>query len=128
MRKRLIFMDKRLLCFIILINECYQVSIFLFLQFLQPPFGITCIGIEFQCLLIVADGGIGHMLMLTFPSEDGVFGRQTFQLFVLRVYLIFQLGELRLLTIDDLQFSTDEEFDMWLFNIVTTMDGLVKMV
>ena len=64
----------------------FSVSDGLFLlEFLEAAAGVTGIGVEFEGLLVVADGGIGHVLVLALAAHDGVFGGQALQQFALRV-------------------------------------------
>lgn len=53
------------------------------LEFVETAAGISGIGVEFEGLLVVADGGIGHVLMLALTTHDGVFGSEAFQEFTL---------------------------------------------
>ena len=62
----------------------YDDGLFL-LEFLEAAAGVTGIGVEIEGLLVVADGGIGHVLVLALAAHDGVFGGQAFQQFALRV-------------------------------------------
>ena len=57
----------------------------LFLEFIETAAGIACIGVELERLLVVADGGISHVLMLALAAHDGVFGSKAFKEFPLGV-------------------------------------------
>ena len=62
----------------------------LLLEFLEAAAGVTGIGIELEGLLVVADGGIGHVLVLALAAHDGIFGGEALQELVLRVKLGLQ--------------------------------------
>ena len=92
--------------------------LFLGLEFLQSAAGVTCIGIEFECLFVVADGGFGHVFVFTFAAKDGVFGCQALQKFIFLFDFLFKFCDLGFLTVDDFQFPADETADMWLLDVV----------
>ena len=86
------------------------------------------IGVEFEGLLVVADGGIGHALLLALLAQQGVFGGQTFE----RLFALGLLGlqglNLDTLTVDDLQFATDVAQGDGLLQVVAAVDGLDETV
>ena len=47
---------------------------FLLLEFFEAAAGVTGIGVELEGLLVVADGGVGHVLVLALAAHDGIFG------------------------------------------------------
>ena len=55
------------------------------LEFFEAAAGVTGIGVELEGLLVVADGGIGHVLMLALTAHDGVFGGKAFKEFPLGI-------------------------------------------
>ena len=57
----------------------------LFLEFFEAAAGIASIGVELEGLLVVADGGIGHVLMLALTAHDGVFSGKAFKEFPLGI-------------------------------------------
>ena len=59
----------------------------LLLEFFEAAAGVTGIGIELEGLLVVADGGVGHVLVLALAAHDGIFGGEALQELVLRVKL-----------------------------------------
>ena len=60
------------------------------MELFEAAAGIAGIGIEFEGLFVVADGGVGHVLVLALAAHDGIFGSKAFQEFVLGVELGLQ--------------------------------------
>ena len=57
------------------------------LEFFEAAAGVTGIGVEFEGLLVVADGGVGHVFVLALAAHDGIFGGKAFEEFVFGVEL-----------------------------------------
>ena len=57
-------------------------SLFAFCDSFEPALCFSGIGIELECFLVVANGSIGHVLLLALFSQECVFGSQSFQCFV----------------------------------------------
>ena len=57
----------------------------LLLEFFEASAGVTGIGIELEGLLVVADGGVGHVLVLALAAHDGIFGGEALEEFSLGV-------------------------------------------
>ena len=104
------------------------------LELFEAAAGVVGVGVEFEGFLVVADGGIGHVLVFAFAAEDGVFGCEALQEFVLLVDLFLEglnLGgmfglqacQLLPLAVDDAELGAYIALDMGLLDVVTQMDG-----
>ena len=50
-------------------DSSHGVYLFRFFQFLQSALGLRGVGVEFQRLLVVADGSLGHILCLALLAQ-----------------------------------------------------------
>ena len=83
--------------------------------------------IDFEGLLVVADGGVVHVLVLALPAQYGVFGRQALQQGVGGVDMGPEGGYLLPLGIDNAELAADIAADVGLLDVVARVDGLVEL-
>ena len=98
-------------------------SLFAFCDSFEPAVCFSGIGIELECFLIVANGSIGHVLLLALFSQECVFGSQSFQCFVAFGFLLSEHRYFSFLAVNQFQLVPNKSFGEWLLNVVTTVDG-----
>ena len=71
-------------------NFIFSLILIFLAELVEPAAGVVGVGIEFQRFLVVADGGVGHVLLLALPAQQRVLGSQFLEQFVLLLQVVFE--------------------------------------